>query len=202
MNTIRLIGTVKEKPKFSHEVLGEKFYEFVLETKRKSETSDILMCFAPELLINNIEENSRIELNGEIRTRNIDGDNGKRKLIIQVFCQSIELTNKKEDTNEVNVLGFVCKKPNFRTTSTNREIAETMIASNRERSNRADYIPIITWSRNAHRICELNVGQELNMLGRLQSRVYKKLENGLEEYKTVYELSVSSFSVIESEESE
>ena len=38
MNTIRLIGTVKEKPKFSHEVLGEKFYEFVLETKRKSET--------------------------------------------------------------------------------------------------------------------------------------------------------------------
>ena len=60
MNKIKLIGTVKEKPEYSHEVLGEKFYSFILETKRKSETVDSLICVAPELLINNIEENSRI----------------------------------------------------------------------------------------------------------------------------------------------
>lgn len=198
MNTIKLVGTVKEKPEYSHKVQGEKFYSFILETKRKSETVDSLVCVAPELLINNIEENSRIEINGEIRTRSLLGENGKRHLEVSVFCNSIEVTDE-DDINEVEVAGFVCKKATLRETPSGREVSECIIASNRERVHKSDYIPFIAWGRNAHRLYETSIGQKLNLTGRLQSRVYKKnLENGLEEYKTTYELSVSSF--VESEE--
>lgn len=200
MNTIKLVGTVKGKPEYSHKVLGEKFYSFTLEVKRKSGTVDSLVCVAPELLINNIEENSRIEINGEIRTRSVEDENGKKHLSLSVFCNSIEVTDEDYDANEVEVVGFTCKKATLRETPNGREVSECLIASNRERvSHKSDYIPFIAWGRNAHRLYETNVGQKLNLTGRLQSRVYKKtLENRLEEYKTTYELSVSS--LVESEE--
>ena len=96
--------------------------------------------------------------------------------------------------NEVNVIGFLCRKPTLRETPLGREIGETMLASNREKVHRADYIPIISWSRNAQRMAMLDVGEKVNVSGRLQSRIYKKiLENGLEELKTAYEVSVVSF---------
>lgn len=200
MNKIKLIGTVNKKPEYSHKVLGEKFYSFILETKRKSGTVDVLPIMAAEMLINALEQNSRVEINGEIRTRSIQGENGKRHLSLSVFCNSIEITDKDYDANEVEVVGFTCKKATLRETPNGREVSECLIASNRERvSHKSDYIPFIAWGRNAHRLYETNVGQKLNLTGRLQSRIYKKtLENGLEEYKTTYELSVSS--LVESEE--
>ena len=194
MNTIKLIGTVLDKPEYSHEVLGEKFYKFMLETKRRSGYADILICVASELLVSVIEVNSRVAIDGEIRTRNKNDDNGKRHLHIEVFCNEIVHSECTYDLNETNIVGFLCRKPTLRETPLGREISETMVASNRAKVHRADYIPLITWSRNAQRMSKLDVGEKVNVSGRLQSRIYKKIiENGLEELKTAYEVSVVSF---------
>ena len=72
-----------------------------------------------------------------------------------------------------------------------------MLAVNRAYS-KSDYIPCIAWGRTA-RFCEnMEVGTEVKIVGRVQSRQYeKKHEDGTIENKVAYEVSVGSLEVIE-----
>ena len=79
-------------------------------------------------------------------------------------------------TNEVVLIGFVCKKPIYRQTPFGREIADLLLAVNRA-YNKSDYIPCIAWGRNARFVKNMNVGDKVYASGRIQSREYeKKLE--------------------------
>ena len=140
---------------------------------------------------------------------------GKRnKLILTVFAKDVqelpeneeqevevegedgEIAKKEEMTNEVVLIGFVCKKPIYRQTPFGREIADLLLAVNRA-YNKSDYIPTIAWGRNA-RFCEnIEVGTEVKVAGRVQSRTYeKKYEDGTSETKVAYEVSISSLEVV------
>ena len=71
-----------------------------------------------------------------------------------------------------------------------REIADILVAVNRA-YNKSDYIPCIVWGRNARFAGKLEVGDNIKITGRIQSRIYqKKTEEGSVE-KTAYEISVS-----------
>ena len=66
-----------------------------------------------------------------------------------------------------------------------------MLAVNRS-YNKSDYIPCIAWGRNAKFAESLNVGDNLKIRGRIQSREYqKKIGEDEFETKTAYEVSVS-----------
>ena len=41
-NYIKIVGKIHSELEFSHEVFGEKFYEFFIEVPRLSDTKDIL----------------------------------------------------------------------------------------------------------------------------------------------------------------
>jgi len=82
--------------------------------------------------------------------------------------------------------GFLCKQPTYRHTPHGREIADVMLAVNRQ-YGKSDYIPCILWGRNAYFVKDLKAGSSLRVAGRIQSREYNK--NG--ERKTAYELSVN-----------
>ena len=57
---------------------------------------------------------------------------------------------------------------------------------------KSDYIPCITWGRNARFASTLEVGQRVQMQGRIQSREYvKKISEDNLERHTAYELSAS-----------
>ena len=59
------------------------------------------------------------------------------------------------------------------------------------------------WVRNAKFAKNLNVGDRIQMWGRVQSRVYdKKLEEGNSVKKTAYEVSVSKIKKVSMEEEE
>ena len=98
-------------------------------------------------------------------------------------------------SNEVTLNGYICKKPIYRQTPFGREIADLLLAVNRA-YNKSDYIPCIAWGRNA-RFCEnMQVGTELKIIGRVQSRAYeKKHEDGTIENRMAYEVSVGSLEV-------
>lgn len=65
------------------------------------------------------------------------------------------------------------QKPIYRKTPFGREISDILLAVNRA-YNKSDYIPCIAWGRTA-RFCEnLEVGTELRVTGRVQSREYEK----------------------------
>ena len=69
--------------------------------------------------------------------------------------------------------------------------------------NKSDYIPSIVWGRNAKFAKNLNVGDRIQMWGRVQSRVYdKKLEGGISVKKTAYDVSVSKIKKVEMDEEE
>ena len=201
MNKIVLAGLVTEEPTFSHEVHGEKFYRFSLSSSRMSGTNDILPCTVSEILKKDIEKGTEIKVLGEIRTRNVH-ENDKNHLEITVFVK--EVLSYEKDENNVELDGFICKEPTYRETPLGRQVSDLIIASNRERNFKSDYIPCIAWGRNAIRTSEFNVGTRVKVLGRLQSREYnKRLGDETYEARTAYELSSSMVSVVEeSEESD
>lgn len=198
MNKIVLAGLVTEEPTFSHEVHGEKFYRFRLLSSRQSGNCDILLCIVPEIIKNGISEGNKVKVFGEIRTRNVH-ENDKNHLEITVFVKEVLLY--EEDENNVELDGFICKEPTYRETPFGRQITDLIVASNRERNFKSDYIPCITWGRNAIRASEFDVGTRVKVLGRLQSREYKKkIDDATYEVRTAYELSAYMIDVVEERE--
>ena len=197
MNKIVLAGLVTEEPTFSHEVHGEKFYRFYLSSSRQSGYCDVLMCTVPEIIKNGISEGNKVNVFGEIRTRNVH-EADKNHLEVTVFVK--EVLSYEEDENNVELYGFICKEPTYRETPFGRQITDLIVASNREYF-KSDYIPCIAWGRNAIRASEFNVGTRVKVLGRLQSREYKKkIDDGIYEARTAYELSAYMIDVVEESE--
>ena len=201
-NVVNLGGKIASNPVFSHELYDEKFYKLDVETKRLSDSSDILPIIVSERLIDidDLKIGEIVNIVGQFRSYNQQTES-KSKLILSIFAKEIEKTQEDILTlNDANLIGYICKTPIYRKTPLGREIADVLIAVNRS-YKKADYMACILWGRNA-RFCEtLEVGTMVKINGRIQSRKYeKKLENGASEEKIAYEVSVSKFSVDKSEE--
>ena len=209
-NHIVLVGKVTSDKRFSHEIYGEKFYVFDLSVPRLSGTSDSIPITVSERLMVNGELpiDTKITVEGQFRSYNSYGE-GKNRLILTVFAKNIILLEDQESeveakkdfiSNEVTLIGYICKKPVYRQTPFGREIADILLGGNRAYS-KSDYIPCIAWGRTA-RYCEnMEVGTEVKIVGRVQSRQYeKKHEDGTIESKVAYEVSVASLEVINKED--
>ena len=210
-NHLVLMGKVVSEKILSHEVYGEKFYLFNLEVPRLSEISDIIPITISERLLTDIDifVGKKAVIEGEFRSYN-GYENEKSRLILTVFAKEItvlpdeeELPISKENvSNEVVLSGYVCKKPIYRQTPFKREIADVLLAVNRA-YNKSDYIPCIAWGRNARFCQNMEVGTEVKVVGRVQSRGYeKKLEDGTVLNKVAYEVSVISMEVINQKNNE
>jgi len=201
-NKVTLFGKVVSEPKFSHEVYGEKFYEFSMEVNRLSDSVDIIpVVFSERLMpITDIKLNINVQIIGQYRSYNNQTD-GRSKLVLMVFAREVEITDEMtlNNANEIYLEGFVCKKPNYRKTPFGREISDLLIAVNRA-YNKSDYIPCIAWGRNAKYCESFKVGDRVRVYGRVQSREYeKKFENGDVEKRVAYEISVSKLELVKDE---
>ena len=206
-NHLILRGEIVSQKSYSHEIYGEKFYIVNLEVKRLSSTSDIIPITISERLIMNfdLEIGKKVEVEGQFRSYN-NYENERNRLILTVFAKEIRnLENEEESeenlnlTNEVILVGYICKKPIYRQTPFGREIADILLAVNRA-YNKSDYIPCIAWGRNARFCQNLEVGTEVKIVGRVQSRSYeKKYEDGTVENKVAYEVSIASMEIVNNE---
>lgn len=192
-NKIYLEGKVASKLEFSHEMYGEGFYTFYLEAMRLSDTTDMLSITVSERIMGGVDFTigSELIVEGQLRSYNkfVDGSN---RLILTVFARNIEpCIERSKNPNEIFLDGYICKAPVYRTTPFGREIADILLAVNRP-YNKSDYIPTIAWGRNS-RFCQgLNVGDNIRIWGRLQSREYQKKVSDEEVIKKIaYEVSVS-----------
>ncbi len=212
-NYLTLVGKVTGEKKFSHEIYGERFYIFNLEIPRLSGNEDIIPITVSERLIgeNTLSEGNKLLVKGQFRSYN-SYENGKNRLILTVFAKDVlevkdeeeenEMAKKDEITNEVVLIGFICKKPIYRQTPFGREISDLLLAVNRA-YNKSDYIPCIAWGRNARFCQNLEVGAQVKVVGRVQSRTYeKKHEDGSVETRVAYEVSIGSLEVIEENDNE
>ena len=209
-NYLALIGNIVSDKTFSHEIYGESFYLFNLEVPRLSGNEDIIPITISERLIANFDLSlgRKVVIEGQFRSYN-SYENERNRLVLTVFAKDImeyneerEEDKKEKVSNEVVLNGYICKKPIYRQTPFGREIADILLAVNRA-YNKSDYIPCIAWGRNA-RFCEnMEVGTEVKIVGRVQSRTYeKKFEDGRVEQRVAYEVSIGSLEVIDKKENE
>lgn len=207
-NHLVLVGKVTSDKKFSHEIYGESFYIFDLEVARLSGNADIIPITISERLIleKELEIGDKVAIEGQFRSYN-SYENEKNRLILTVFAKDITYLSEEDEencsekvSNEVTLIGYICKKPIYRQTPFGREISDILLAVNRA-YNKSDYIPAIAWGRNARFCQNIEVGTKVKITGRVQSRNYeKKFEDGTTQTRTAYEVSISSLEIVNEEE--
>ena len=207
-NHLVLVGKIVSEQKYSDEIYEEKFFKIDLEVLRLSSNADIIPITISERLITgiNLGIGNYIKVEGQFRSYN-NYENERNRLILTVFAKDLvevkeDEIEKNEITNEVTLVGYICKKPIYRQTPFGREIADILLAVNRA-YNKSDYIPCIPWGRNARFCQNIDVGTEVKIVGRVQSRNYeKKYEDGRVETRTAYEVSIASMEIVNEENTE
>lgn len=201
-NTVTLMGQVVSGFTYNHQVFGEGFYTMDLAVKRLSGQVDILPVLVSERLldVNQDYTGLTLQVSGQYRSYNTQ-KGGKNGLYLSVFVReflflSADLVDAHK-SNTVELKGFVCKPPVYRKTPLGREIGDLLIAVNRP-YGKCDYIPCITWGRNARYAAGFEVGAAVEIKGRIQSREYqKRLDDETVETRVAYEVSVSKINLIQ-----
>lgn len=184
-NKVSVRGELTEDFTFSHEVLGKKFYKNVLKVKRKSNKYDNISIIVSEEFIGSELKvrGSVAEVRGCYRSRN-EGIH----LILYLQVKMISITKKQEEEvyyNYIYINGFICKPTVYRTTPLGSRICDVILAVN-ENVGRSSYIPSIAWGNNAKYLGCFEVGKNIQIYGRIQSRIYNY-------NKEVYEISIDEF---------
>lgn len=201
-NKAILSGKVTEAPVYSHSVYGEAFYIFKITTLRTSGIPDIIPVMVSERTehFNDIEPGIFFIVEGEYHSHNRhEGD--RSRLLLYVFAFNIRSSDRMEDywddnINMLNITGSICMNPNYRETPLGRQITDLMVAVNRNHG-KSDYIPCIAWGKNAMFTAGLEVGTQVEITGRIQSREYcKVLSETAVETRVAYEVSVRRIRVV------
>lgn len=203
-NQVTISGEVVSGFTFNHDVFGEGFYLFDLKVSRLSETADIIPVMVSERIIDVKQslEGKCIFVNGQFRSYNRQ-EGERNRLVLSVFAREIEILEEMSvlaNTNNIFLDGFLCKPPIYRKTPLGREIADVLLAVNRP-YGKSDYIPCILWGRNARFADSFEVGEHIQIWGRIQSRKYQKcIDDGVFEERTAYEVSVSKVEEVTKDE--
>ena len=114
--------------------------------------------------------------------------------MLTVFVRELGDWDDNLNPNIIEIVGYICKPPIYRTTPFKREICDLLVAVNRA-YNKSDYLPCIAWGRNARFVQSSEVGEKVFITGRIQSRDYqKKLSESESETRVAYEISISRIS--------
>lgn len=205
-NKATLSGEIVRNFEFNHECYSEGFYTAMLASERLSGEKDIIPIMVSERLVDVKADwmGQFAKVSGRFQSYN--KHEGERNcLILSVFVGGFEdITEERdfglEDENQISLDGYICKPPTYRKTPLGRKIADILLAVNRP-YGKSDYIPCVSWGRNARFASGLKVGTRLWIEGRIQSREYQKqIEDGVYETRTAYEVSVSKMTVVEETE--
>ena len=193
-NQVTIMGEVATPFTYSHEVFGEGFYMVEVRVRRLSSSEDRIPVMVSERLLDVTQDYTGefIMVFGQFRSYNRHEEQ-KNRLVLSVFAREVEFIEEELDgakTNNILLEGYICKKPIYRKTPLGREIADLLLAVNRP-YGKSDYIPCICWGRNARFASGFEVGEHVQILGRIQSRDYvKKISETETENRTAYEVSV------------
>ena len=176
-NRVSVIGEIVSGFTFSHEVFGEGFYMVDVAVNRLSDQADIIPLMVSERLLDVGRDysGSTMEAIGQFRSYNRH-EGVKNRLMLSIFVREVHFLEEFTD---------------YTKTPLGREIADLLLAVNRP-YGKSDYIPCISWGRNARYASGFEVGTRVHIWGRVQSREYTKKMNETEcEKRIAYEVSIS-----------
>jgi len=209
-NKVFVSGRIEAEPTYSHEVFGNKFYKTRIRVKRISETEDLVPIIISDLLIKKAQmegslEGKWVKVAGQFKSHNKMGEDGRRHLNVFLFVKAIKIYENKDEleetinTNLIYLNGHICKPPVYRVTPLKRKITDLIIKVNRS-YGKPDYIPCIAWGTTAKWAKDLEVGNQVEIYGRVQSREYFKRyspDSKTGEYKETYEISILKIKKVE-----
>lgn len=191
-NRVYLYGLVVTSPTTSDDYYGSDYCNIQISVQRLSSIVDTIPITIHKDLVEqyNIKLGDNIGVIGEFRSYN-KIENNRSRLMLSVFVNEVTDDMDTPNPNLIELSGYICKMPVYRTTPFNREIADLLIACNRS-GNKSDYLPAIAWGRNARFAKNIMVGEQIHISGRLQSREYqKRLDDGTVQTRTAYEISIN-----------
>ena len=200
-NQVTIMGEVATPFTFSHEVFGEGFYMVSVNVRRLSNSMDRIPLMISERLIDVSRDYTGefIMASGQFRSYNRHEEH-KNRLVLSLFVREVAFIEEELDgakTNQIFLDGYICKLPVYRKTPLGREIADLLLAVNRP-YGKSDYRPCICWGRHARFAASFEVGEHVQVIGRIQSREYiKKLSETEAEKRTAYEVSVSKLECLD-----
>lgn len=194
-NKVLLSGMVLDNPKFSHQRKnGGRYYLVMLASRRKSGVFDVIRCVIPERMVTEFSAGKYIGVHGEIRKHSSEEQMqklGKRNITYVLVSDTYEW--KGEDDNFVILTGKV-HGISQRSTPLGVNIADLLLEYDSNIPGRSSYVACIIWHENALRTVDTEIGDEIVIYGRLQSRDYQKtVETGEVKNITTYEISVGRF---------
>lgn len=189
MNEIYLSGEVIAPVQ---QIPGSDLYQTTLKVIRRSAYEDKIPVLMRKEYAEQINEGDKISLLGKINSRSAEGH-----LLLGVYIQKYTKISVLDDQNMVGLEGYICQVPNYRMTPMGRQITDLFIAVQRHEYT-TDYIPCIAWGKGALYASTLPIASKVRAWGRIQSREYlKRYEDGNEEVKTAYEVSISKLELVE-----
>lgn len=177
-------GRIETELKCCCEVKGKKFYCTRIRAERTSGIEDLIPVVIPQWLIGRqimkMSLKGRwVEVEGQLRTRWALGEDNLKHLNLFLFATKITIYDEKDEPkyavsiNTIYLKGYICKQPKFRKTSSGRKIADLTIAVNTS-NHKSYYISCIAWNKYARFADTLEVGEQVELYGRFQSRRYFK----------------------------
>lgn len=189
VNEVSLVGTIDtvEETYYSY---AEWFSKVFINVQRTSGIYDTIPVVISHSFFNaNKAIGEKVKLLGEIR----------RAQSYYVFAKAAMLVSESiSDQNNVELIGKITRLSTIRETPlTNRTIMDFTVSCY-DRKGASCRIPCIAWERKAWYVQNyLDVGDVIEVSGRLQSRLYlKRYENGNEEQKVTYEVSINRIQLI------
>lgn len=161
-------------------------YEFYrVAAKRKSGAADYIICAISDKAIKeNLKLGSIVRLSGDIRRLEFY-QNTEKKWVMVLFADKkaeiLERSTEAQDSNRVSLEGYFMKTTPARGTTTDKRLADMFIILQEAVQDNgyvpSVVIPCLVWGNVMDDVKEnLMVGDKVRVIGRFQSRAYKKTE--------------------------
>lgn len=194
-NSAIIAGCVIDTPLYEFSIGDKSYYYMTISARRLSGTEDLVPCYIEDSKVAYIRRFDYVEVIGHIRTKHVADSTGVNHT--KVYIEVHEVNPYTCDKNKVDFIAHKYADIEIRLTPRCYRVSDTRVINNLP--NRiGNLIPILLWGKNTDRFADVPLNSMVGITGRFQSREYDKLyEDGTEEKKTAYEVSVSRFEVLE-----
>lgn len=202
-NRVLLRGWVDEPIHLDHQTENGAVYATKIRVERISGVVDLIPIFIKEskLVFLNVRPKvgDFMEIEGCFHSKHVYSSDNKRTLKNYVYVGKISFSSSALPClNEIHLTGEVFRCGKARVTTGGRHLVDFLLKV-RRKTHRFSKIPCIIWGEHRSvKMAEAGEGAKLKLVGRIQSREYLKIENGVETFRTVYEVSVTDFEIKES----
>lgn len=168
INNTMISGTITDLT-FSHTVGGEGFYKCLVRSRRHSGNVDEVPLIISERLIERqkIATGNDYLIHSRICSRDERKD-GRARLRVSLLVDSIVPIRGKCDCNTVELEGYICTEPVYKELISGTRVYRFMMATNHK--NKSYYIPCVAFNGTAEWMQKFEVGDKLQVTGRIQSR--------------------------------